>query len=552
MSDTPTNDTSKPLAAIPKVEPKVIEVKPSTAVETTTASSTTNEASKKIVPSKSKGFSNPALRAMGIPTLRLPSRNWSIFWIVVGVSLGGVVYDKHEQNKIRTKWCDRVAKYGETAVNFNEKARKITVYVAPPPNSYLSDSMSVFKKYIKPVLNSAGVDFEIKSENRQGVIRSTVAAEIRALRREIINTEQELQRVQKSNTWYERSKGNLLSYFKKTDKEAREKELYEKLKSDLKDLKNIIGIYYKNQDLKDAQNISLDSKISEPSLNGGIICLGRGAYKEYLHGLHEGLLGPLEKPLDSEKLEELSDKPQTVDVDVKLPTVQSIDSIQNTSSAGSTKEVQSMQEPSKEESTIGTKIETENDFITEVEKKEEKEEAKKEEAKKEEKQEDADENGEKLLPIPKPFISPEDYKSAKFAPEFSKYLQNGIKVPTQDNVAPIFQQPILVFPVYNVVGFTQIPKNIYRYYTKRYLMEEYGKATVALVENLKSNFKIEDVDLCKVEENDWPSKWIEKGKKNNSEWVQDLITDERVLSKLWVYDADRVKWSTRCAGEFDK
>ena len=29
---------------------------------------------------------------------------------------------------------------------------------------------------------------------------------------------------------------------------------------------------------------------------GGIICVGRGAYKEYLSGVHEGLLGPLEKP----------------------------------------------------------------------------------------------------------------------------------------------------------------------------------------------------------------------------------------------------------------
>lgn len=52
-------------------------------------------------PPKKKGFSNPALRMMGIPRISLPSRNWLIFWsVLIGVG-SSIAYDKYEQKQIR-------------------------------------------------------------------------------------------------------------------------------------------------------------------------------------------------------------------------------------------------------------------------------------------------------------------------------------------------------------------------------------------------------------------------------------------------------------------
>jgi import inner membrane translocase subunit TIM54 len=147
-----------------------------------------------------------------------------------------------------------------------------------------------------------------------------------------------------------------------------------------------------------------------------------------------------------------------------------------------------------------------------------------------------DEEETKKLPIPKPFISPEDYAKAKFAPEFDF----NSRIPTSSEVSPFFQQPILVIPVYHLLGFLRTPERIYRFYTRRRLTEEFGKKTVALVENLYSPFSLNDIDLAKDEEEDWPKDWIKSGLEKQSEWTSAVVTDERVLSKLKVYDADRV------------
>ncbi|KAF6061902.1 Inner membrane protein import complex subunit Tim54 family protein [Candida albicans] len=109
-------------------------------------------------------------------------------------------------------------------------------FIAPPPNDFLDESLKLFRKFIKPVLNAGVVDFEIFSESRQGDIRASVAEKIRELRHVL--------------------------------------GLYKVFPADI--------------------NVKSEDAIDDSSA-GGIICVGRGAYKEYLSGVHEGLLGPLEK-----------------------------------------------------------------------------------------------------------------------------------------------------------------------------------------------------------------------------------------------------------------
>lgn len=420
---------------------------------------------------KKKGYTNPAFKAMGLPPLRLPSRNWTIFWCVLTGLIGGAVYDNHQHKKIRQKYIDKVAKYGQFKVDPNMNIRKVTVFIAPPPNDYLDESIKTFRKYVKPLLNSAGVDYEIRSENRQGVIRSTVAADIRQLRKEYLENEQKLQKLEEEKKLVNRVK----AWFKgkPKDKEGVEAEKKE-LNAQNLELKNLLGVYYKNSHKED-KVISEDSLV-EPELQGGVICIGRGAYKEYIHGIHEGLLGPLEKPEEPEP----EPKPE--------PEVEKLESAETD------------------------------------EKKQEQAEEKK----------DEEEEEEKPIPIPKPFISKDAYSGAQFAPEFKnqQYLK------TSDNVVPVFQQPMLVIPNYYLLGFLNMPERIYRYYTKSRLTEKYGNLTTRLIENHSRPFKESDTDLAKDEEADWPKKWVETGKEKQSEWCSDIVVDSRVIDKLRVYNGD--------------
>lgn len=42
--------------------------------------------------------------------------------------------------------------------------------------------------------------------------------------------------------------------------------------------------------------------------------------------------------------------------------------------------------------------------------------------------------------------------------------------------------------------------------------------------------------MAKEEELEWPKKWVATGKEKNSEWVQELVTDDRVTTRMKVFD----------------
>jgi import inner membrane translocase subunit TIM54 len=464
------------------------------------------------------GYSNPALKAMGISSIRLPSRNWTIFWTVIAVGVGGYAYDKYEQKQARKKWMERVKHYGEDSLPPNMTARKLTIYIAPPPSDYLDESLAVFRRYVKPVLNAGGVDYQVKSENRQGVIRSMVAAEIRSLRREVQENSLKLKEYEESQKWYNRVK----SWFTRNPSVDVQK-VEQKVEDGQYTLTNLLGVYYNNPLDEDSLK-NEDAFVSDPSANGGVICIGRGAYKEYLHGLHEGLLGPLDKPLGNVDIDvplegvEIRETPETPETP-EPPVVKSLDDVEGKSNEieelDSAKTKDDSDHESNHESNDEFNYESRNDSKDE---------------------EETDEEGNKLQPIPKPFIAPSEYANAKFAPE----LQFNGKIPTESKVSPIFQQPILVIPVYHLIGFLQTPQRIWRFYNRRQLAEDYGRAACSVVENLRAHYKMDHVDWCKEEEHDWPSKWVKKGEERGSEWVQDLVVDERVLEKLWVYEPSKV------------
>ncbi|KAG7191457.1 mitochondrial import inner membrane translocase subunit tim54 [Scheffersomyces spartinae] len=423
-------------------------------------------------PPVKKGITNPALQMMGIKRLALPSRNWMIFWSIVGAIGGGIAYDKHQQKQARMKYTAQVQSLSTVPYEVNRLPRKLTIFIAPPPNDFLATSVLIFLKFIKPVFNAAAVDFDIFTESRQGDIRSSVAEKIRQLRREKLEEEkmETNQKVTKHDdagrTWTKFK--NLFSTGSKTDDEV-------EVTVDRHDLytpKDVLGLY------KVVEPVTVKRDDEENELfSGGVICIGRGAYKEYLTGIHEGLLGPLEKPqwLVEEELKEQEAKQQ--------------------------------EKKEKEE-------QNENKQHTEDEKEEE-------------------------IPVPKAWIKPEEYGSAEYAPEFQDTFQNGALLRNKKNTPVLFEQPVYVFPVVNIQGFLRIPEKIYRFFTTREVAESMGAEAVEIVHNRTRKFELKrDEFMGSIEEKEWPKKWVKSGLEKGSEWVQPLIVDPRVVERIRVYQVD--------------
>lgn len=417
-----------------------------------------------------KQWQNPALRRLGIPRWSLPSRNWMIFWTVLGSIGGGIAYDKYEQSLVRKKYMELVKPYGDETYPIDRIPRKLTIFIAPPPNDLLDSSLKLFKKFVKPVFNSAAIDFDIFSETRQGDIRSHVAQKIRDIRKDEIAKQEQLKKdaeiARYNKSWTKFFKEDVPQFF------SRKQSQPEVIKSrhDLYEAKDVLGIFEIVDPIVPVAEDTID-----PLKAGGVICIGRGAYKEYMNGVHEGLLGPLEKP------QFLIDEDNAIE--------------QEKQQAREEKIAQAKEEGKEPEP---------------------------------EPVEDEDEP----RPVVKPFIRPEDFGSVEIAPEFDMTKM----VMTDKNVPAVFEQPIYVYPVPNLVGFSKIPGKIYRYYTKRWLAEDFSSRALNVVENKSRPFEYKDTFQAKEEELDWPAGWIKRAEEKNSEWIQEFVVDERVTSRMRVFD----------------
>ena len=190
---------------------------------------------------------NPALRMMGIPNLpkKLPSRNWMIFWTICGTFTAAIIYDKREKNRATAKWRHAVAPLAKEPIGAADQLpRKLTIYIESPPGDGLRVAQDHFIEYAKPVLASSGIDWEFVQGRQQGDVRAAVAEKIRRTRKRQERPDEEIPQ---------------------TDE-------------------NIIEELRKRLSLPQYQGV-----------NGDIV-IGRHAWKEYMRGLHEGWLGPLDPP----------------------------------------------------------------------------------------------------------------------------------------------------------------------------------------------------------------------------------------------------------------
>ncbi|EGX53654.1 hypothetical protein AOL_s00006g112 [Orbilia oligospora ATCC 24927] len=201
---------------------------------------------------------NPAFEhvMLGLPKFKakLPSKPWLVFIGIVSTWTGLIVYDRREKKKAQQYWCDRVSHLAERPLSPHQLPRKVTIYLASPPGDGITSAREYFKEYVKPVLVSAAVDYEVVEGRKAGEIRWKVAERTRRLRRG------------------------------EDDSEGTEKEA-------------AIMAHGKQAGL---------SREEGP---GGVVVVGRHTWKEYVRGLHEGWLGPSDI-IDDEPVKEKKDVPE--------------------------------------------------------------------------------------------------------------------------------------------------------------------------------------------------------------------------------------------------
>lgn len=403
-------------------------------------------------------YTNPAFRAMGIPPLKFPSRNWMLFWSVVTVSVSGILYDKQKQKHIREHYKGIVEPRADKPLDVNVRPRKITVFIAPPPNDYIDTSLKIWRRYIKPILYFAGVDYEVIKEEKQGVIRTEVANRIRSVRKQIIDSSTQEVLIQ-----------NNVAPLDEYDPEQAKK-----FKAEF-DYRDIIGIFHHRPKplVKDE-----DSLASSPTLSGGVICLGRGAYKEYISGLHEGLLGPLKPLQEPPASDEPMLEPKQVEHAIEYNDKDHVPPIASDDSTAKLEEKISVKEADGEY----------NDGMEE-------------------------QKPAKEANVLKPFISPDEYSNVELPQELSLSSPDALIRDPNTNVPILLHQSVLVIPVPNLIGFLNFPERIYRFYQKRYYCESVCSAVTKLVEqqDVRPFNHPQDLSLGIEEEADWPKSWVKEG-----------------------------------------
>ncbi|KAF8322868.1 inner membrane protein import complex subunit Tim54-domain-containing protein [Cantharellus anzutake] len=129
-----------------------------------------------------------ALEKTGLPISwlrkpKLPSRKWLIFWGIVS-TLGYLAWDdKRKCKAIRADYISRVKHLADYPLGSKDHARKVQVYACKWPGDDMANrSMKHFRKYVKPILHAAAVDYEMRNGNYHGAISDLVRERVRQRR----------------------------------------------------------------------------------------------------------------------------------------------------------------------------------------------------------------------------------------------------------------------------------------------------------------------------------------------------------------------------------
>ena len=348
--------------------------------------------------------------------------------------------------------------------------RRITIILAGPPGDSLRVAREHFHEYIKPVLVAGALDWEVIEGRREGEVRAGLAEKIRKLRR----------RNGESSTL--EPSGNS------------EDELVEQVR--------VSG------GIKDWDGVQ------------GDLVLGRHTWKEYIRGLHEGWLGPIDpsaENLAKNLTSTAAELPNPVTQATSLPANQlPIDP--STSLQDSTTTTQDTTSPHSSPQPA-----------------------------------DPASSPKKNPSATPPYIFPSDYATANIPPS-----------------TPSSLTPTLVLPLPHLLGFLNTPTRLYRFLTRRHLADETGALVAALVlatqsrpytsTTTPSSFEIdiaspsssstnseprlrwEQEDVLRNEEAEWHKvAWADEKDADQEAprervWREDMIIDHRIGERMRVFE----------------
>ncbi|PYI12464.1 hypothetical protein BO78DRAFT_4432 [Aspergillus sclerotiicarbonarius CBS 121057] len=385
-----------------------------------------------------------------MPNLRmkLPSRNWMIFFTVTGSFAAAVIYDRKEKRRAQRKWGDLVAHLSKETLPVEQTRRKITVFLSAPPGDGLRVARDHFKEYVKPILVAAALDYQVIEGRREGDIRAGFAERIRKFRR---NAGEPSTVVEETN-----------------------------LEDIVMNARTQMGV------------------TEEPGPKGDLI-IGRHTWKEYIRGLHEGWLGPLDPP-----------PPPPTEPAFSPETAETSPPTEGTPAAETPSE-------SKPEGDANA---------PEKEKKDEK-------------------PAKPVGPTPT-YLSPTDYSSQALPQTLPQSLAGSVPI---------------AFP--HLLGFLNTPIRLYRYLNQRHLAESVGRDVAAMVlasysrpyttgsfsADSDSDTPIATADdslgttyeqqtILEHEEKEWHKSVHRKDEANpdkEREWLNDIVLDPRIASRMHRY-----------------
>lgn len=397
----------------------------------------------------------------GLPNIRmkLPSRNWMIFLSITGSWTAAVMYDRREKKRIQKKWAKLVEHIAQEPLDAQQLPRRLTVYVSAPPADGLVPARDHFHEYVKPILVAAALDWDAVEGRREGDIRAGLAERIRKLR--------------------------------KKRGEPSSEPLEEGLEESLEGLRQRSGV-------RDWDGPT------------GDIVIGRHTWKEYVRGLHEGWLGPLDPPIPTATSTlTTADFPvaQIEPTEASIPTSPAEPTVVHVSDDASptaAPEPPISEEPEKTE--------------------EEKKPTKKKQ--------------------PPPFIPTTEYEHATLS-------QN----------CPQAFGPAAVIPFPHLLGFFNFPIRMYRFLNRRHAADDIGRQTAAAVlgayrpfetagetanvggEDGHSSARWEQQRLLAHEEPDWHKTTRDRSKDEEGKervWIDEMVLDPRIAERMrrFVLDAE--------------
>jgi import inner membrane translocase subunit TIM54 len=374
-----------------------------------------------------------------------------IFLSITGSWTAAVMYDRREKKRIQRKWSKLVEHIAQEPLDVHQLPRRLTVYVSAPPADGLVPARDHFYEYVKPILVAAALDWDAVEGRREGDVRAGLAERIRKLRKQ--RGELSLEPIAEDDT-----------------EEA------------------LAGLRQR-------------SGVREWDGPRGDIVIGRHTWKEYVRGLHEGWLGPLDAPA-----------PAAEPTPLDFPIAQIEESASTPMTTGSEPVVVHATDDASPQSLPDTPLPEETEKPKE------------------------EENKPKKKKQPPPFIKPSEYENAVISRNCPQALG---------------PSAVIAFP--HLLGFFNFPIRLYRFLNKRQVADDIGRETAAAVLGAYRPFEVagetannggddegnsaqwEQQRLLAHEEADYHKTAKDRSKDEEGKervWLDDMVLDPRIAERM--------------------